>query len=264
MIAAIVFSRDRAMQLDLLLTSLERNAPGIFDPVHVLWRSGPEYREGYEVCALNHPAVSFVPENDLAAQVRYLLHAADFASFFTDDDVLYRPVDATLTAALHAHPGLLCLSLRLGLNTTFCYPHARNQAYPSYGEKDDIIAWHWQGAPGDFGYPGSLDGHVFRGADLRAMLDDARFANPNRLEDVLMSKVGALGKPLMVSYRESRLVGIPANIVNTTHPNRYGEQHAYDIAELNFRYLAGERIALDELDFSGIRGAHQEIELRFE
>ena len=31
-----------------------------------------------------------------------------------------------------------------------------------------------------------------------------------------------------------------------------------------YRYLAGERLSLEAMDFSDVRGAHQEIELVFE
>jgi hypothetical protein len=262
MIAAIVFSRDRAMQLDLLLTSLERNGAEFFGPVHVLWKGTlPEFREAYKTCAREHPKVWLVPESDLVAQTRYLLHAAEFATFLTDDSVLYRLLPFPpfpLTASL-------CFSLRLGLNTCWCYPHSREQRVPRLSQKSGL-SWKWASGDGDFGYPGSLDGHVFRGEILRGVLAAAPDqANPNRIEEHLVSTLAKREprEPFMDAYQESCLVGIPVNRVNATTPNRNGEVYSYDVAELNRRYLAGERIDLSALDFSDVRGAHQEIELRF-
>ena len=70
-----------------------------------------------------------------------------------------------------------------------------------------------------------------------------------------------LGRPLMASYPHSCLVGIPVNRVQHDVPNRAGEKFPYGPDALNARYLRGERIDLDALDFSDIRGAHQELEL---
>lgn len=264
MIAAVVFSRDRPIQLDLLLTSLERNAPGVFDPIHVLWRAtGPEYHEGYELCLRHHPEAWFMPEDAFASQVRYLLHSPAYATFLTDDDVLYRPWAGRLPARALGFD-VACVSLRLGRNTDWCYPHGRRQELPRLIADDShVLGWDWATADGDFGYPGSLDGHIFRGGDLYALLGDASFSNPNTLEDVLVARVSRLGKPRMAAYAESCLLGIPANRVNETSPNRNGETHPYDVAELNRRYLAGERIDLAAMDFSAVRGAHQELEFRF-
>lgn len=245
---AIVFSKDRPMQLDLLLTSLERNAPGLFD-VSVLWNSR-SMEEGYAICASEHPKATFIAEDGLTYQVRSLLKGR-LVTFFTDDDVLYRP----LSYIPPPLSGVICFSLRLGRNTTHCYPHGREQSVPEQS------FWKWKEAEGDFGYPMSLDGHVFRVQDLVPHL--GHFTTPNWLELMLMGSAEKIGRPYMASFAESHLVGIPANRVQAEMPNRNGETHPYSVQELNHRYLMGERIDLDALDFSDIRGAHQEIPLVF-
>lgn len=250
------------MQLDLLLSSLERNAPGVFQPMHVLWRAtSAEFQKGYRTCGAEHPEAWFVPEDDLAVQVRYLLREPEHATFFTDDGVLYRPL--TTMPLVVPIPDLLCFSLRLGRNTRWCYPHAREQRFPVFEERAGALLWDWTRAHGDFGYVGSLDGHIFRGETLRRLLADLpTVRSPNQIEERLVR--GLTGDlRLMGSYCESHFVGLPANRVQTTNPNRNGETHPYDVAELNRRYLADQRIDLDALDFSDIQGAHQELELRF-
>lgn len=247
---AIVFSRDRPMQLDLLLTSLERNAPGVFD-VNVLY-NGIGYEEGYAICSEEHPETTFIAEDGLTYQVRSLLRDGGLVSFFTDDDVLYgetRPIE------LEDH--WICGSLRLGWNTIYCYPLRRYQVVP------EGTVWGWEQADGDFAYPMSLDGHVFRSEDLLPLIEGRNFSTPNHLEVMLMKGAKSIGRPMMAGYIESRLVGIPANRVQSDMPNRNGETHPYSVQELNDLYLAGKRIDLDALDFSDIRGAHQEIPLVF-
>ena len=255
---AIVFSRDRPMQLDLLLTSLERNAPGIFDVTVLYLPRRREYEAAYMVCEHEHPEVAFVEEDAITYQVRSLCLGPELVTFFTDDSVLYRP----LGEIPELYKDWICFSLRLGMNTTYCYPHDREQARP-LGHPDHPFVWPWEQYEGDFGYPMSLDGHIFRAQDLLPILHTRRFSNPNWLEEILMRDAKTIRRPLMASFHESRLVGLPLNRVNETTPNRYGATHPYPAEGLNDRYLRGERIDLDALDFSDVRGAHQEIPLVF-
>lgn len=255
---AIVFSRDRPMQLDLLLTSLEQNAPGIFDVTVISHTRQEVFQEGYAICAQEHSEVRFMVEDGLTYQVRSLALGPELVTFFTDDDVLYRP----LASIPDLYEDWICFSLRLGDNTTYCYPLDCEQPRPA-ASFDHPVIWAWEQYEGDFGYPMSLDGHVFRGQDLLPILHTRHFSNPNWLEEILTRDAKTIGRPLMACFHESRLVGLPLNRVNETTPNRNGDTHPYSVQELNDRYLSGERIDLTALDFSDIRGAHQEIPLVF-
>lgn len=267
MIAAVVFSRDRAMQLDLLLTSLERNAPGIFRRVYVLYRATNEdHEDGYRTCRLEHPLVKFVPDGVASFQLTAtLLGEADHGCYFTDDSVLYRPLPTSIPQD-SLRGDVLCFSLRLGRNTTWCYPHGKPQRLPEFSRNKTSLVWDWTTAEGDFGYPASVDGHIFRGSDVRVALHDCPpDASPNQVEDHLVQTFGrfADGRRFMSSYEESCLVGIPINVVTQTHRNRNGERYPHSADGLLGRYLEGQRIDLDALDFSDVRGAHQEIPLVF-
>jgi hypothetical protein len=265
-ITAIVFSRDRAMQLDLLLRSL----PDELDPVYVICRpTTDEHEESYALLlgrdlGREDRDLQFLPdEGNLPAMCRELLPDTGLACFLTDDSVFYR------RPGLQTIPWLvdeeLCHSFRLGLNTTYCYPLYATQELPHRHEYNGEFNWRWADAEGDFGYPGSLDGHVFRTSHLRRCLMTCRAdANPNQIEEHLNRWVKArLGTqyPLMVAEMESSLVSIPANRVNVTHPNRNGD--TYTPEELCARYLDGQRLDLDEMDFLDVHGAHQEIPLVF-
>jgi hypothetical protein len=257
MISAIVFSRERACQLDLLLNSLLRNAPGLFD-VTVLWYARKDdFREAYAICEREHPEAEFIPENGLTYQVRHFARLAKGLTFFTDDSVLFREVTLEPILIL-SKKEVLCFSLRLGKNTTVCYPLDLKQIPPATMD-GDVCIWRWKGAQGDFSYPMSLDGHVFRAADILPIIEARHFSTPNNLEELLMQSPPPRSQ--MASYPHSCLVGIPANRVNTTHPNRHA--NSFDAEDLNVLYLRGRRINLDALDFSDIRGAHQEIVLKF-
>ena len=95
MIDALIFSKDRACQLDLLLRSIDRYARNIYGSLSVLYTaSSAEFMRGYGLCFAEHAGAKFVLEHDFEAQVRKWLTLCDGAvSFLVDDDVFYR--DAT-------------------------------------------------------------------------------------------------------------------------------------------------------------------------
>ena len=99
-------------------------------------------------------------------------------------------------------------------------------------------------------------------AALRQHVERVRFTNPNELERELDFR-RLLLTPVMLAFRESCLVSVPANVVADTFRNRASANEEYSAERLNRRFLAGERIDLDAMDFANVRGAHQEIPLRF-
>jgi hypothetical protein len=252
---AVVFSRDRALQLDACIRSMVRFAP-YKGPVVVLYTtSTDEFERGYRELALPE-RVTLVRETTFEVDVhRTIGDAGDFLVFHTDDDVFFRSASVAPVLPQDA----AAFSLRLGLNTTYCYPFARAQEVPETAASDAYIAWDWTRGTGDFSYPLSLDGHIFRTSMLTKLLSRARFMNPNTLEAALMRR-RHLAPSLMVAYRESVLVSLPLNIVSTTQRNRAAEDPSLSPEALNERFLAGERLDLDAMDFSTIGAAHQVIE----
>src|SRR5207245_913942 len=126
------------------------------------------------------------PEEDFEAQVHEHLDESGCLAFFTDDDLLYRPVPELPSLE---ERNLLCLTLRLGGNTDYCYPLARGQAVPGLRAVGNWRRWHWYNCQFDWGYPMSLDGTMFKTDSLRQILGSARFSNPNTLEQALAERV---------------------------------------------------------------------------
>ena len=262
MIPTCVSSKDRACQLDLFLRSAAQNSP-LLTPVTVVWTASDQlFDMGYELCASEHPEAIFVREESYKEDILCWLAGKDLACFAVDDDVIFRPLGAAMEIAM-ADERILAFCPRLGGNTTHCYPLDAAQDTPFPKVVSDVyIAWEWSGASLDFGYPGSLDGNVFRASDILPIAEGYDFTNPNGLEDALAQWFNwnmAGKRPLLASYRESAVVNNPANIVNVTHPNRRAVSLLQPQYELNRRYLAGERIDLDAMDFSGVNAAHYEM-----
>ena len=203
MVDVLVFSKDRAAQLDLLLRSIKRFAPRFYRSVTVLYAySEPCYREGYE--RLLYPMrrnLLFVHQRDFEQQVRHWLEHSDGpVSFLCDDDVFYAPA-----------------------------PPAEELRLP----------WSLRG--GDYDYPFSLDGNVYRPEWIRRLLARFSFANPTQLEarghehrHVLPFDSVSGGVPC--------LVGVPLNRVSVDSRMPSFGVHEFD---LNEQWLNGEPLELN-------------------
>jgi hypothetical protein len=248
------------MQLDACLKSIQRFAPYSGSVVVLYTTSSRDFADAYRTLAAATFAEFVEQSGDFQRDVFRLVEAeSELTVFHTDDDVFFRspsavPIPTDETA---------CFTFRLGSNTTYSYPIGRSQVVPKLIDSDDVVAWDWTRAEHDFGYPLSLDGHVLRTRLLIRLLRRIRFGNPNELEEELALQ-RYLAPRWMMSFRESCLVSIPVNVVSSTHANRAGRDPKLSPEALNARFLAGERIALEAMDFGSVRGAHQEIPLAFE
>jgi hypothetical protein len=254
----VVFSKDRAMQLDACLRSIANFAP-YAGSVTVIYKATTEnFAAAYD--AIETPEnVELLEESRFDSMVHDVLGDHAYTVFHTDDDVFFRappPLPA---------PGddFAAVSLRLGQNTTYCYSHSAAQALPAFTDDGPLRVWDWTSAEQDFAYPMSLNGHIFTTSLLKRLLKRARFANPNQLEEELHFRRHRAPR-WMLAGAHSCVVSIPANIVSSTHKNRASADTDLSPAALNERFLRGERIDFTSMDFSSIRGAHQEVALRFE
>ena len=97
---------------------------------------------------------------------------------------------------------------------------------------------------------------------VRRLVAAACFSNPNELEDELHRR-RCHAPPFMAAFRESCLVSLPVNIVASTHRNRFEADRALTPEALNRRFVAGERIDLDSMDFTAVDGAHAVVPYAF-
>jgi hypothetical protein len=256
-VASIVFSRDRAFQLDAFLESVRRYARPLLDMTTVVFRTtSAEHAQAYDLLRRDWWEVAFREQADFRTDVIGSIGGQPFTVFHTDDDLFFRNVDG-----FFLDDEIACFSFRLGLNTTYCYPLDFDETIQPEEMSDDWMTWRWRAhGRGAFGYPLALNGHVFRTTDVERWLADAAFANPNELEVALQSFTEEV-PALMASFRESRLVNIPTNLVNESFANRHAAAHT--TTSLNDRYLRGERLDLDAMDFARVHAAHEELEYVF-
>lgn len=266
MINAIVFSKDRACQLELLLNSIKLSADNIFNVKVIYTFSAEEFKQGYEKLNALYPEVKWVKQtddfkNDVLTELNG--EATKYSCFFTDDDIIYKPIsEADLIEKMESDREAICFSLRLGKNIDICYTaNQPNQVNPIFSD-EKFMQWNWKHSSFDFGYPLSVDGHIFRTSEIAKMTKAISFSNPNTYEANLQT-FNSFPKENMWAYNHSALVNSPANVVQNVFNNRSGEQFGFTAKELNDLFLSGKKIDFGAMDFSSIRGCHQELQYKF-
>lgn len=260
MVTTIILSKDRPAQLDLLLRSIERNGGGYFGTPLVI--AGGSSQGLAEVYAEHQIALVYEGEPwSFEEFVRSAL-VGEFVCFMCDDGILYRRIPPLELDRWTDE--LLCVSLRYGENTVEQYPTGEVNGWEEVRETSEgLLTWPWRQAIGDFGYPGSVDAHIFRTADVVRMLEPHTFPNPTALECALVEGCFqiAASRPLMACYPHSVYVGNPVNRVSEQSNVRYGQTYPVTAAECAEKFAEGLRIDLDALNFSAVNGAHSEVEL---
>lgn len=260
----LIFSKNRAMQLDALLNSLQHHLNSAeIGRIGILYKSDQRHLESYHILMRSWPDLIWIKELDFRSQVLEFLEAcpSEYASFLVDDLIFYRSPESSIFPEED-----LCFSLRLGKNCFYSHPANAWYRHPDFIQFDPILRWDWRFGEYDFGYPFSLDGHIFRKKIIKELCQSISFKNPNSLENSLtynrdpgFHQISSIVR----SFTQSCVVGIPVNRVNEEIENRFGVDHRISEEELLEMFLQGKRIDPAKMDFSQINGPHKELRYEF-
>ena len=214
--------------------------------IKILYKFSDFYDESYSKIK-KYDNVEFIEELNFKKDLIPLISKDDeFTMFLVDDIVFKNPFslyDQEFKIFKNSND-ILTLSLRLHPNLIYCYPASLKLNPPCFSMKDGTIDWTKEISGGDYGYPMSLDGHIFKTKDILPTLQLIHYTNPNSLEATLAgiannpSSLFRL-KPKLLMYKKSKLFNNPLNKVQTNNPNKHG-----DITPeyLNEQFLCGKRI----------------------
>jgi hypothetical protein len=287
-ILAVIFSKDRALQLHGNLASLrQRCAESQSLPIVVIYKATtPEFARGYAELKKEFAdllQVEWLEENHFKQDLlRCLVQPVqggllsrvfgrkprilhEYVLFMVDDNLFVRRF--SLSEALQdlgEHPNALGFSLRLGKNTVYCYSNRCEQPLPAFTETTrGNLRYSWGGQVGDFGYPLEVSSSIYRTADVIKLLQNLPYSNPNRLEEGFSVSIRLFSspRPELLCFQQSVAFCAPLNKVQTVLDNRSGSSEQYSSEALNRMFLKNLRIAIDKLHDFMPMSAHQEIEL---
>jgi hypothetical protein len=266
----LIFSKNRALQLDLCLNSFYLQAEELPE-INVIYKTDTKEHEiSYkEILTKDHPEVKFIEETNFRGQVEGLLNKK-YILFCVDDTIWCNPFSFDDVFSVMSDY-TIGFSFRLGENTKYCYPLNMTQAPNAKIKYDnEILGYYWAHEMFDFGYPLELSSSLYNTGDILDTIKGRTFNSPNELEAKLdfYKKYHFINekkyKPELLSYKKSVAFAAPMNRVqNIAIANRFSGNEKYDADYLLRIYLTGNRI--DYRAFSGVvsNAAHMEVEYTY-
>lgn len=223
-VTTVIFSKNRACQLDLLLRSLDL-------PATVLYKyDNNDFKLGYDKLVEIHPKVKFILESDFKKQLIELV--GEYTMFLVDDDIMIAPFTENCPEfeEFKKNPEIICLSLRIA-------PYHRGA--PKFLKNN---VWDWRGLKHSWGYPMSASSHIFRKEDILPIMTAKPFDIPNDLEVVFRRHPP--NRPLMICFDEPKIINNLANQVQTKYSFK---NMGISTENLNKKFLSGLRISLEDM-----------------
>lgn len=273
--SVLIFSKDRALQLHALLSSIELNASSVYTSITVLYTcSNNQFKKGYDLVKTRFPYVQFIIETNFTRDVYDFLASVStsYFSFLVDDTIIYNKIDIHSVSTFLNQENVLSYIPGVGMNTRISLTACLQFDPPSFDkvESSDTLVWNWKQVQhnGEFACPFMLVGNIYKKEAIEYFnWNKVQFYNPNSFEEILqyILKVQFMSKlpDLCGCPTESILLHTPNNRVQDSHPNTFGQCYNYSPKELNDRYLSGEIMDISNCDFSNIQGLHHELEFKF-
>jgi hypothetical protein len=266
----IIFSKDRACQLELLLRSMIifwTDLPKY--KINVLYTfSNKEYEDGYEKLKNKYKNENFIfhLETNFGKDLRNIFNLKNkYSIFFVDDNVFKEEFileSYEFDMFNDDKENILCLSLRLHPRLSFCYTMNKKMKSPEF---DKFRKWDWTKGELDYQYPMSLDAHLFKTTSIYNHIFSDKYNNPNSLESFMASTPYGFGNPIhknfMICYDKSKVINLPINKVQNYNNNKHGNiTQKY----LNDKFLSGNIISIHNIKYIDNISCHQEIQIKFE
>lgn len=260
----VIFSKDRACQLDSLLRSIRDHVKYPYSGITVLYRATTaSYAQCYDLLKNRRVLdnISWRREKAFSEDVRDIVNGLDDESlvmFLVDDTVVFRP--CVLEPVVNAFTGKhLFVSLRA--SRTYL-----SDVLPEFISGGDFLEWKWNYSKRKWvtwNYPFSVDGNIFHAEHMKKVIKKISFGAPNSFEGRMHTYRHAWW-----IKRIARALALPDAVVFNNPLNRVqaeGETWHDDITPefLNGKYLAGLQIDNVRLYSARPDATHFAVQLSF-
>ena len=231
-IRTIIFSKNRAMQLEALLRSLS------LENVFVLYKCDDGFRPGYDKLIKMFPDVCFIGEISFKGQVLDLM-LGEHILFLVDDDIMIRSFseDCNEFEEFKGNEEIITLSLRMATKYDYAFLRDKEVPLPDFnGGK-----WEWRNHSHDWGYP-MATAHIFRSKDILPILNKVEFSCPHTMEHAL--RRNAPDKKYALCFEEAKFINNLANQVQSKYKCKNAK---IPVESLEALFVKGERIDIDKL-----------------
>jgi hypothetical protein len=262
LISTIVFSKDRPIQLDAFLKSLNHYFKGEKEILVLYNYSSLEYKKAYEEVFYRNNITYIINEQEYftfkEAVIYSLKKVKSERIIFFVDDIIVTDFFST-NDFLNINLKKSIFSLRLGSNLSYSYVVKKYMNLPKFSKENGFLIWNWNKSHLDWAYPISLDGNLFLKSEIIILLDKIHFKSPNTLEDSMQILKSYFGKRKGICFETSKLFNNPCNKVQNDNNNFHGNLHQNLLLQY---WNEGKRI--DSLSYFKYNNTsvHEEVEFK--
>jgi len=264
----VVFSKDRAMQLDATLRSFFLHCgDSVRTILKVIFTGSSEFfLRQYAQLKHEYPAVDFIAQSKFRKDVYALLgiplsiwsrlalktgasqysFAHQYVLFLVDDNIFVRDFRLSdATDALEHEKTALGFFLQLGANINYCHlldiPVPPIAYLPVFG---DVVKYRWTELCDGLNYPLEVSSSIYRLAEVGKLIARLDFFDPNTLEGQMAARAGNFRRshPYCLCYNQSVTFCNPINRVQNTAANRSGDRPEDSADALARLFESGYRI----------------------
>ena len=246
MIDILVFSKNRACQLDLMLRTLNFHFK-LRHKITVLYLTTDNFFEaGYTILKQLYPHIDFKKQTDnFYIELKNILNniSNPYLLLLPDDAVFCGEVkeDDIQIQLFKSDSNIMNVNLRVGKYMKHNYfPDKHIIDAPVINEKG---LYNWKTGNNIYWtHPLATCGHIMRSKEFKSILMKAvNVPNLNELEEIVIRNVP--NKNLVVCYDYNRMIELCINLVNTTHTtNTHG---TISVKGLNEKFIKYKRINMN-------------------
>ncbi len=222
----IIFSKNRACQLELLIRSMKKFFMEFSDvQIKILYKfTDDNFEKAYLRTKDIHNDINIIwtLETDFQKDLISLVDKSQKHTMFFVDDIIFKEpfsMKDDKFKFFDSHGDVLCLSLRLHPRLTYSYPPNQNMKSPIF---DKNLVYKWIGEDACYGYSLSLDGNIYRTMDIFFYIQNLKYNAPNSLEAQMASNPSYV-RPKIICYNKSIVFNNPCNKVQMENQNRHGD-----------------------------------------
>jgi hypothetical protein len=186
-IVSIIFSKDRAMQLDGFLASYFENVENYYKIKVLFHVSNQAHKKSYadlQIIYADFP-VEFIPETDFRNNLIDIIEQSseDRVIFYVDDMLFSQKMDYNWLKTIDPLKNIVCLSR--GKDLTYSTVLAKKLEVPSFNKISEnlyLFKWNEINEFSDWTYPIGVSGYMFSRPEIVAMMKATNFKAPNSLE----------------------------------------------------------------------------------
>lgn len=223
-VVCVVFSKDRAMQLDAFLSSYFNKSKHFGDLIVLYTASTKEHLDSYTTLERNYKSkpIQFIKETNFRDQIIRILEVGNYdnVGLFVDDMIFTREFDwrDILKYNLYENVFVLTRGRDLGVSQVL----QKKNVLPNFEAIDNhILSFRWNEFRdiNDWSYPLGLSGYVYVTEELRVMIRALSFRAPNSLEASLQQYRKIFQRKGGLCYGKTVSVCVHANIVQNEWSN---------------------------------------------